>query len=57
MDVVTATARGSPGQVTTHIRNLILKATLQGQHRLDQTLLLRGLADALRGTQPARLLC
>jgi hypothetical protein len=38
-----------PGQITTHIRNLILKANLQGRHRLDQTLLLRGLADALRG--------
>jgi MotA/TolQ/ExbB proton channel family len=38
-----------PGQVTDHIRNLILKARLQGHHRLDQTLLLRGLADALRG--------
>jgi MotA/TolQ/ExbB proton channel family len=37
------------GQITTHIRNLILKARLQGHHRLDQTLLLRGLADALRG--------
>ena len=38
-----------PGRVTGHIRNLILKARLQGHHRLDQTLLLRGLADALRG--------
>src|SRR3982074_3228826 len=38
-----------PGQITAHIRNLILKATLQRRHRLDQTLLLRGLADALRG--------
>ena len=38
-----------PGQVTNHIRNLILKSELQGRHRLDQTLLLRGLADALRG--------
>ena len=37
------------GQVTTHIRNLLLKSKLQGSHRLDQTLLLRGLADALRG--------
>jgi hypothetical protein len=35
--------------VTTHIRNLLLKARMQGHHRLDQTLLLRGLADALRG--------
>jgi MotA/TolQ/ExbB proton channel family len=38
------------GLVTEHIRNLVLKAGLQGHHqRLDQTLLLRGLADALRG--------
>ena len=37
------------GKITEHIRNLILKAALQGNHRLDQTLLLRGLADALRG--------
>jgi hypothetical protein len=37
-----------PGHVTTHIRNVILKAGLQGG-RIDQTLLLRGLADALRG--------
>jgi MotA/TolQ/ExbB proton channel family len=42
-------ARLPAGQVTAHIRNLILKADLQGRHRLDQTLLLRGLADALRG--------
>jgi hypothetical protein len=38
-----------PGRVTQHIRNLILKARLQGARRIDQTLLLRGLADALRG--------
>src|SRR5712691_11558341 len=38
-----------PGLVTDHIRNLIQKAKLQGHNRLDQTLLLRGLADALRG--------
>jgi len=37
------------GQITSHIRNLIVKARLQRHHRLDQTLLLRGLADALRG--------
>ena len=36
------------GHVTSHIRNLVLKARLQGHERLDQTLLLRGLADALR---------
>jgi hypothetical protein len=50
-DVVTADGAKLPrGEVTTHIRNLLLKARLQGdEHRLDQTLLLRGLADALRG--------
>jgi hypothetical protein len=49
-EVVTADGTRLPaGQITAHIRNLILKATLQGRHRLDQTLLLRGLADALRG--------
>jgi MotA/TolQ/ExbB proton channel family len=49
-DVVTADGtKLPPGQVTGHIRNLILKARLQGHQRLDQTLLLRGLADALRG--------
>jgi hypothetical protein len=50
-DVVTPAGEKLPrGQVTEHIRNLLLKARLQGdEHRLDQTLLLRGLADALRG--------
>src|ERR1700680_1201624 len=50
-DVVTAQGAKLPrGEVTGHIRNLILKSGLQGdEHRLDQTLLLRGLADALRG--------
>jgi MotA/TolQ/ExbB proton channel family len=48
-DVVTAEGAKLPGgQITTHIRNLILKAGLQ-PGRIDQTLLLRGLADALRG--------
>ena len=42
-------ARLPPGLVTSHIRNLILKSKRQGHHRLDQTLLLRGLADTLRG--------
>ena len=37
------------GHITTHIRNLILKAGLQGG-RVDQTLLLRSLADRLRGS-------
>jgi hypothetical protein len=50
-DVVTAQGERLPrSEVTGHIRNLILKARMQGdEHRLDQTLLLRGLADALRG--------
>jgi MotA/TolQ/ExbB proton channel family len=49
-EVVTGDGTTLPrGQVTEHIRNLVLKAGLQGHHRLDQTLLLRGLADALRG--------
>jgi hypothetical protein len=49
-DVMTADGTRLPaGRITGHIRNLILKAGLQGNHRLDQTLLLRGLADALRG--------
>jgi MotA/TolQ/ExbB proton channel family len=49
-DVVTGDDIVLPrGQVTAHIRNLIVKARLQGHERLDQTLLLRGLADALRG--------
>src|SRR5258708_3216745 len=49
-NVVTSDGRRLPeGRVTAHIRNLLLKAGLQGRHRIDQTLLLRGLADALRG--------
>lgn len=49
-NVVTADGgRLPPGAVTNHIRNLIQKAKLQGHNRLDQTLLLRGLADTLRG--------
>jgi hypothetical protein len=50
-EVVTPEGTKLPrGEVTSHIRYLILKATLQGdEHRIDQTLLLRGLADTLRG--------
>jgi MotA/TolQ/ExbB proton channel family protein len=49
-DVLTAEGTRLPrGLVTSHIRNLILKAGLQPGGRIDQTLLLRGLADALRG--------
>jgi hypothetical protein len=40
-----------PGRVTGHIRNLVLKAGLQGGTGFDQTLLLRGLADTLRRPQ------
>ncbi len=38
------------GLVAAHIRDLMVKAGLQGGRRLDQTLLLRVLADALRGS-------
>jgi hypothetical protein len=49
LDVVAADGTKLPrGLITSHIHNLILKAGLQGG-RIDQTLLLRGLADALRG--------
>ena len=39
-----------PGLVSNHIRDLALKARTQGGGRLDQTLLLRSLADKLRGS-------
>jgi hypothetical protein len=38
------------GLVSDHIRALVLKARMQSGGRLDQTLLLRGLADRLRGS-------
>jgi hypothetical protein len=38
------------GLVTDHIRSLVTKAGTQGAGRLDQTLLLRSLADRLRGS-------
>lgn len=38
------------GLITSHIRNLATKASLQSASRLDQTLLLRGLAGQLRGS-------
>ena len=38
------------GLVMNHIRDLALKAQTQGARRLDQTLLLRSLADRLRGS-------
>ena len=44
-------ARALPsGLVTDHIRSLIKKAEAQAAGRLDQTLLLRSLADRLRGS-------
>ncbi len=39
-----------PGLVADHIHNLVLKAETQGAGRIDQTLLLRSLADRLRGS-------
>ena len=38
------------GLVTDHICDLVLKARKQGRGRLDQTILLRSLADRLRGS-------
>jgi MotA/TolQ/ExbB proton channel family len=38
------------GLVTNHIRSLVTKAETQGAGRIDQTLLLRSLADRLRGS-------
>jgi MotA/TolQ/ExbB proton channel family len=46
-----AEARALPaGMVTDHIRSLVTKAEAQGAGRIDQTLLLRSLADRLRGS-------
>jgi len=54
-DVITADGtRLPPGQVTGHIRNLILKAGAAGQATAHQTLLLRGLAGRAARSQPAR---
>ena len=38
------------GLVTDHIRSLVMKAKAQSAGRIDQTLLLRSLADRLRGS-------
>lgn len=44
-------ARALPaGLVTDHIRSLVTKASAQGAGRIDQTLLLRSLADRMRGS-------
>jgi hypothetical protein len=39
-----------PGLVSDHIRNLVVKAETRQSGRVDQTLLLRSLADRLRGS-------
>ncbi len=48
--VADAPAALAHGLIADHIRDLALKARTQGQGRLDQTLLLRSLADRLRGS-------
>ena len=48
--VVEGAGRLPPGLVSAHIHDLAVKARLQGPRRLDQTLLLRGLAGRLRGS-------
>jgi hypothetical protein len=54
LDGETVVVEGSgelpPGLVSAHIHDLAVKARLQGPRRLDQTLLLRGLAGKLRGS-------
>jgi hypothetical protein len=47
---VEGSGRLPEGQVAGHIRDLALKAQAQGARLLDQTLLLRGLATRLRGS-------
>jgi MotA/TolQ/ExbB proton channel family len=50
-DVGVADSSVAPdGLIAEHIRDLALKARAQGRGRLDQTLLLRSLADRLRGS-------
>lgn len=49
-DTPNAGKRLPPGLITSHIRNLATKAALNGGLRLDQTLLMRGLAGQLRGS-------
>jgi MotA/TolQ/ExbB proton channel family len=48
--VIDGAGRLPPGLVASHIHDLAVKARLQGPRRLDQTLLLRGLAGRLRGS-------
>jgi hypothetical protein len=47
-----AAGRLPGGLIAGHIRGLMAKAALQGGRRLDQTLLLRLLAERLRGSNP-----
>src|SRR5580704_7961201 len=50
-DVLKREAHALPaGLVTDHIKSLVTKADAQGAGRIDQTLLLRTLADRLRGS-------
>jgi hypothetical protein len=49
-DVLDPSAALPPGLIAEHIRDLAMKARTQGRGRLDQTLLLRSLADRLRGS-------
>jgi hypothetical protein len=54
IDKRVVTANGEtlvPGILTTHISDLVAKARTVGQHHLDQTLLLRSLADQLRARE------
>ena len=48
--IVDGAGKLPPGLVAAHIHDLAVKARLQGPRRLDQTLLLRGLAGRLRGS-------
>ncbi|UGA48019.1 MotA/TolQ/ExbB proton channel family protein [Bradyrhizobium quebecense] len=50
-EALASDARGLPrGLVTDHIKSLVQKADAQAKGRIDQTLLLRTLADRLRGS-------
>src|ERR1700676_1162380 len=48
--IVDGAGKLPPCLVSAHIHDLAVKARLQGPRRLDQTLLLRGLAGRLRGS-------
>ena len=51
--IVDGAGKLPPCLVSAHIHDLAVKARLQGPRRLDQTLLLRGLAGRLRGWRAA----